>query len=123
MLTARLRREGRVLIYDIRLAGRSAERGCGKIMVHFIVHGKHDLVGVLVTDAAAGESLTGWNMETGETLRLAVRADIPLGHKVALAAIPAGGPVIKYNVPIGRATAEIRPGEHVHVHNLKSARW
>lgn len=92
-------------------------------MVDFIVHGREDNVGVLVRDGRAGEQLTGWNMETDATLSVALGVDIPLGHKVALTAIPAGSQVIKYNVPIGKATADIQPGEHVHVHNLKSARW
>lgn len=46
---------------------------------------------------------------------------IPLGHKVALRGVPAGGEVRKYGFPIGRATAAIAPGDHVHTHNLKTA--
>ena len=45
---------------------------------------------------------------------------IPFGHKLALAAIPAGEHVIKYGHPIGSATSDIQPGEHVHVHNVKT---
>jgi altronate hydrolase len=45
-----------------------------------------------------------------------VFADIPAGHKAALRPIAAGEPVIKYGFPIGLATADIAPGEHVHVH-------
>jgi len=45
--------------------------------------------------------------------------DIPYGHKVALADIAAGGEIIKYGALIGRASAPIRRGEHVHVHNVK----
>ncbi len=45
---------------------------------------------------------------------------IPLGHKVAVAAIAPGEKVVKYGCPIGSATREIRVGQHVHVHNLKS---
>lgn len=47
---------------------------------------------------------------------------VPQGHKVALADIPAGGEVRKYGAVIGRATAPIRAGEHVHVHNIESTR-
>ena len=46
---------------------------------------------------------------------------IPAGHKVALTAIAAGAPVIKYGYPIGVATGDIHPGDHVHTHNLKTA--
>src|SRR5262245_27097508 len=51
-----------------------------------------------------------------------VREAIPSGHKVALRAIAAGEPVIKYGSPIGRATADIAPGAHVHTHNVASGR-
>lgn len=44
-------------------------------------------------------------------------AGVPFGHKVALAPIRKGEPVIKYGVAIGRATRDIAAGEHVHVHN------
>ena len=51
---------------------------------------------------------------------LAVKANvaIPRGHKIALAPVAAGDPVLKYGFPIGRATAPIAPGDHVHSHNL-----
>ena len=49
---------------------------------------------------------------------LTVRADIPRGHKMALADVPASGPVRKYGQLIGQATAAIAAGDHVHTHNL-----
>ena len=45
-------------------------------------------------------------------------ADIPPGHKVALKPVAKGDPVRKYGWPIGHATADIAPGDHVHSHNL-----
>ena len=45
---------------------------------------------------------------------------IPVGHKLALKEIQAGEPVFKYGFPIGQASRNIRVGEHVHSHNLKS---
>jgi altronate hydrolase len=39
------------------------------------------------------------------------------GHKVALAAIASGDPVIKYGFTCARASAAIEPGQHVHTHN------
>lgn len=47
-----------------------------------------------------------------------VAPGVPFGHKVALHALAAGAPVRKHGVVIGRATADIAAGEHVHVHNL-----
>ena len=49
-------------------------------------------------------------------------AAIPSGHKIALRAVPAGAPVRKYGQAIGRASAPIAPGEHVHVHNVEGIR-
>ncbi|WGF87228.1 UxaA family hydrolase [Marinivivus vitaminiproducens] len=46
-------------------------------------------------------------------------ADIPSGHKVAIAAIEPGTPVRKYGQIIGYASQPILPGHHVHLHNLE----
>ena len=48
--------------------------------------------------------------------------DIPVYHKMASAFIRAGEKVYKYGEAIGIATVDIRPGEHVHVHNVESIR-
>jgi len=48
--------------------------------------------------------------------------DIPFGHKFAIRPIAKGTPVVKYGYSIGTATADIRPGEHVHIHNIESNR-
>jgi altronate dehydratase len=53
---------------------------------------------------------------------ITVRQDIPRGHKVAIKAIAAGEPVVKYGSAIGIATAEIAAGAHVHTHNVASSR-
>jgi altronate dehydratase len=45
---------------------------------------------------------------------------LPTGHKIAIAPIAAGNKVLKYGAPIGSATRDIRPGEYVHTHNVKS---
>ena len=46
--------------------------------------------------------------------------NIPAGHKYALRDIATGEYVVKYGEIIGRATAEIKKGEWVHTHNVKS---
>jgi altronate hydrolase len=45
---------------------------------------------------------------------------IPAGHKLALRDIPKGENVLKYGMPIGRASADIPRGAWVHTHNLKT---
>jgi altronate hydrolase len=73
-----------------------------------------DNVAVATRDLARG-AVVGVDGE-----ELTVRDPIPFAHKVAIRPIAAGGQVLKYGVPIGRARAAIAPGQHVHVHNIKS---
>lgn len=49
-----------------------------------------------------------------------VLLDTETGHKYAACAVKKGEYIIKYGYPIGKATADIKPGEHVHTHNLAS---
>ena len=90
----------------------------------FLVHNKDDSVGVVVVeDADAGKELSGWVMETDDTITVKALDAIPLGHKLALADIAEGDTVIKYGHDIGKAIAEIGKGRHAHVHNIKTKRW
>lgn len=52
----------------------------------------------------------------GDGLR--VIDDIPMGHKIALNAIPAGQPIIRYGCSIGFAKTHIVAGEWVHEKNM-----
>ena len=91
---------------------------------HFIVHDKKDTVGVVVVeDVKPGMQLTGWIMETDETIHLKAEDPVPLGHKVALKRIKSGDTLLKYGHDIGKAVADIGEGRHAHVHNVKTKRW
>jgi (2R)-sulfolactate sulfo-lyase subunit alpha len=93
-------------------------------MIHFVVHDKQDTVGVIVVEGIkAGQELTGWLMEDDSTIKLKAVNDIPIGHKLATRPIGKGATVIKYGFDIGKAIAEIKEGEHAHVHNIKTKRW
>ena len=70
-----------------------------------------DNVAVALRPLAAGESAAG----------VTVASDVAKGHKIAVEPIAAGEPVLKYGFPIGTATRDIAPGEHVHTHNLRTA--
>ena len=76
----------------------------------------HPRDNVLVAGARlrAGETVSfeGWSVVLGH--------DVPLGHKLARRDIAAGEKIVKYDAPIGSATAAIPAGEHTHVHNIKS---
>lgn len=49
-----------------------------------------------------------------------VEVNLENGHKYAACDIGKGEYVIKYGSPIGHATANIKKGEHVHTHNMKT---
>ncbi|MGY1602119.1 UxaA family hydrolase [Geodermatophilus sp. SYSU D00815] len=93
-------------------------------MAHnFLVHAPDDVVGVAVRDIEPGPAVPGKIQSNGQPLQLDVLDAVPLGHKVALRDLAAGERVVKYGISIGRATRDIRAGEHVHVHNVKGERW
>ena len=46
------------------------------------------------------------------------RSQVPAGHKIAARAIQQGEAILKYNVCIGFAAADIAPGTYVHSHNV-----
>lgn len=91
---------------------------------HFLVHDKTDTVGVVVVEnVQPGQELTGWVMDTDDTISIKAMDAIPLGHKIALTDIKEGDTLIKYGHDIGRSIANIGKGYHVHVHNAKTKRW
>ena len=49
-----------------------------------------------------------------------VEINLENGHKYALIDINKGENIIKYGSPIGHATADIKKGEHIHSHNVKT---
>lgn len=74
----------------------------------------HDNIYVVSRRIVAGEKIE----VDDQTIN--VRADVDLGHKLARQAIAEGEKVIKYGAPIGIATTNIQPGDHVHLHNMRS---
>ena len=92
-------------------------------MIQFLIHEKADNVGVATVDIKAGEAAHGLYMDSQEKCEMEALHDIPLGHKIALTDIVTDASVIKYGADIGRVVAEIKAGEHVHTHNLKTRRW
>ena len=93
-------------------------------MIHFVVHDENDSVGVVVVEGVqSGNMLNGWIMDQDKEIQIKAMSDIPIGHKLAIRALPKESTVIKYGVDIGRVVAPIEVGEHAHVHNIKTKRW
>ena len=92
-------------------------------MSTFLIHRPGDSVGVATQDLKSGAAVIGRYRDSDKQLDLVAQDEIPLGHKVAVGDLNEGAKVIEYGVEIGVATAAIRAGQHVHVHNLKGQRW
>lgn len=72
----------------------------------------NDNVAVATQDLQSGEYFADF--------ALTLLTDIPKGHKVALVDIAAQQKVIKYGFEIGNTQSDVKAGEHIHSHNLKT---
>ena len=80
-------------------------------MKNSIIIDQKDNVAVALTDLSKGYVFNN----------IRLLSDVPQKHKFALCNIQKGEKIIKYGFPIGIASENIRAGEHVHTHNLKTA--
>ena len=88
-----------------------------------LIHDASDDVGVAVMDLEPGKEVGAATLEGEPVGSVHIIEAVPLGHKVAIKDLESGQKVIEYGQPIGSATAGVKTGGHVHVHNLKSLRW
>jgi altronate dehydratase small subunit len=86
-------------------------------MTRFIVLNEKDNVAVAVEPTKPGEEAV---LSNGQ--KLMVNQEVPFAHKIAIKGLKKGDKIVKYGEVIGEATAEITPGDHVHVQNLRSLR-
>lgn len=73
---------------------------------------KIDNVGVALIDLKKGASI---KVDTNSFI---ITQDIKKGHKFAIKGIKSGENIIKYGLPIGKASKDIKMGELVHTHNV-----
>ena len=73
-----------------------------------------DNVAVALVDLQKVEKITVDGIE------ITINADIPAGHKFALAALPANSHVFKYGYPIGHARQDIAQGDWVNEKTIKT---
>ncbi|AKH99234.1 SAF domain-containing protein [Hoeflea sp. IMCC20628] len=77
------------------------------------LHGDDNvLVALKTVDAGTSVTIDDEPVKLAETIARA--------HKIAAKPIAAGDIIVKYGMPIGRATADIAVGRHIHVHNIRS---
>ena len=79
-----------------------------------LIINSNDNVAIALENFAKGDVIEAF----GE--KITILNDIPFAHKIALKNIGAGAEVIKYGEVIGVAKDEIKQGEWVHTHNVKS---
>ena len=85
-----------------------------------VVLNPRDNVATALCNLKAGNIL---QVRVGERkLEIKLRAQVPFGHKLSLAQMAPGSPIIKYGEVIGTSTETIQLGDYVHVHNVASAR-
>ncbi len=88
-------------------------------MQNFLKINENDNVVVALNTIPAGETIS---VETADGAKsVTALEEIPAGHKMAISDIPAGGEVIKYGYRIGNAKEDIKAGNWIHVHNVKTA--
>ncbi|MGI9483363.1 MAG: UxaA family hydrolase [Hyphomicrobiales bacterium] len=91
---------------------------------HLLVHEPSDNVGVVVIEGLkAGTQMLCVVTHDNSDFSLTAKADVPIGHKIALDDLSEGDTVIKYGEDIGNMVATAEKGGHVHTHNLKTKRW
>ena len=64
-----------------------------------------------------------WIMENDKSVSIQSKNEIPLGHKIAMIDLNEGDTILKYGHDIGKVVKNIKKGEHVHVHNVKTKKW
>lgn len=83
----------------------------------FRIHPDDNVATLLEPTGAGPVRLLG---STATEPPLAATESIYLGHKIALADLPVGSPVMKFGTRIGHTTQPVRRGAWVHLHNLAS---
>ena len=85
-----------------------------------IIINDNDNVAVAIKNLTKGTNVIvrGDSIDT----EIELKHDIPFGHKFALDDIISGSEIIKYGVVIGKATQDIKKGEHAHLHNIEGIR-
>lgn len=92
-----------------------------KLVLALKVNDKDNVATLFADDVKAGDVVEVRDKK-GQSESVSINADIPYGHKIALADIAVGKPIIKYGEELGVASHPIRTGDYVHIHNLDSMR-
>ena len=82
---------------------------------------KSDNVATCLSKVKRGEKVQLMlNGRKGRTIKAG--QDIPYVHKICIKPLKKGQHCMKYGLPIGVASKDIKVGDYIHVHNVESAR-
>ena len=90
-------------------------------MINAMVIDSKDNVAVAIEEIKKGDVVSYVDKDK-KTVSFTAVEDIQIFHKVAIVDIANDQPVVKYGEHIGHADGDIKQGQHVHVHNVKSVR-
>ena len=89
-----------------------------------IIHDdKDNVVVVVIEKKTPNQDCNCWIMENDKSAIIQSISEIPLGHKIAMTDLKEGDTILKYGHDIGKVVKNIKKGEHVHVHNVKTKKW
>jgi altronate dehydratase small subunit len=81
--------------------------------INAVLLNEKDNVAVLLEDVCENDTV---RTESGG--ELAAVSDIGFSHKILLEDLRRGEDIIKYGEVIGRANADLKKGEWIHIHNM-----
>lgn len=79
-----------------------------------------DNVATVLSDVAEGDVVQVFDTNQNLLGQITARQSIPMGNKLALADLEAGGTMVKYGERVGTVCKPILKGQLVHVHNVRS---
>ena len=94
----------------------------GKPVEGFHIERSGDIETIMKASKKA-QDCSAWIMENEKTIKVTSTNAVPLGHKIALKDLKEGDTILKYGHDIGKVVKNIKKGEHVHVHNVKTKKW
>ena len=81
---------------------------------------KDNVASALVALAAGDTAQVGYHDDPLVSVK--ILDEVPYGFKLAVVDITKGEPILKYGMVMGIASADIKAGQMVHIHNVEGAR-
>ncbi|NJI79338.1 UxaA family hydrolase [Clostridioides difficile] len=90
-------------------------------MINAVIIDEKDNVAVAI-EAIGKNSEISFKLKDKTVKTITALDDITIYHKLAIKDMAEGDKVTKYGENIGEANQEIKIGQHVHIHNVRSVR-